>query len=277
MVNPHQSPVEPSPPHLGAVGLDVCGTADPAAWDCFASPSRHSTVLLPGTQAILVYGSGGPTLWRRFLADLEASPHHLTEEPDPLDAYVRRAVAAADAAWSASVPRRWFFAAPDEPTPLDFRLLAHLAGLGGKSRLGLLLHPRFGPWLGLRAACFVAAPLPLDAPIDADPCAGCPAPCITACPGQAFVAGQWSVARCSAFHAESSACDSGCAARQACPAGADQRYDPEAIVYHYNRKLGRAQLRHRLGIAPADDCYAGEGPHWDDWKARVDVNGAARR
>lgn len=269
--------VNPVAPLLAPAGLNVYGVADPAAWDTLSPPARQSAALLSGTQAILVFGSGGPTLWRRFVADLTAAPRHLTEEPDPLDAYVRRAVAEADAAWAPTVARRWFFAAPDEPTPLDFRLLASLAALGGRSRLGLLLHPHYGPWLGLRAACFVAAPLPLGTPADLDPCAGCPAPCLTACPGNAFIGGQWAVDRCSAFHTESSACDNGCGARAACPAGADERYDPDEIVYHYNRKLGRAHLRHRLGIAPGEDHHAGAGPHWDDWRARVDVTGGSPR
>lgn len=265
------------PALLAPTGLNVYGVADPAAWDALSPPARQSAALLPGTRAILVFGSGGPTLWRQFVADLERHPAHLTHEADPLDAYVRRVVGVANAALDTEegppVARRWFFAAPDEPTPLDFRLLAHLAGLGGRSRLGLLLHPRYGTWLGLRAACYTTAAVPHDAPDEADPCAGCAAPCVSACPGSAFPGGTWSVERCSAFHATSPRCNDGCASRLACPAGIEERYDDAAIQYHYNREAGRARLRAHLGIPASDDRHAGIGPHWGDWKERVDVAG----
>jgi len=258
---------------LAAVGLNAFGVADPAAWDACVAPPRRTAALLPEAKSILVFGSGGPALWEALLADLRANPRHLADEPHPLDAFVRRAVAAADAALG-DVPRRWFFAAADAELHLDFRALADLAGLGGKSRLGLLLHPEYGLWLGLRAALFLGAPLPISPRAAADPCVGCPAPCITACPGNAFVDGLWNVDRCSAFHSASTLCAASCAARSACVRAPEHRYGPDELLYHYDRAHGRALLRTRIGLAEADDAYEGVGPHWNEWRKKVDVHGA---
>ncbi len=259
---------------LAAAGLNAAGVADAARWDTLVGPPRKTEALLAGTQAILVFGSGGGGLWEALLADLRRHPEHLAGEAHPLDAFVRRTVAAADPLLG-DVPRRWFFAAADAELHLDFRALADLAGLGGKSRMGLLLHPEFGLWLGLRAACFLAAPVPFSPAAHAEPCAGCPAPCVAACPGSAFVNGQWSVDRCSAFHAESTACEASCSARSACPKAPEHRYGPDELQYHYDRKHGRERLRALVGLAEAQDGFEGVGPHWNEWRRKVNVHGGA--
>jgi epoxyqueuosine reductase len=243
---------------LTPAGLNLCGVADVARYDAAAAPSRRSEDVAPGARSIVVVASGGAALWEAFVADLRRHPEHLTEEQHPLDAFVRRAVLAA------SLPGRWFFAAAEAEVRLDFRVLGEIAGLGGRSRLGLLLHPTFGPWLGLRACAFLdesLSPAPVAAP---DPCAGCPAPCVTACPGSAFTEGRWDVFRCSAFHAESERCATSCDARDACPVGAAHRYPADELLYHYDRRAGRARLREQLGIS--GDRYEGIGPFWTSWR-----------
>ncbi len=259
---------------LAGIGLNAFGVADPARWDVSAGRERQAQHLLPGTRSILVFGSGGPALWNALLDDLRAHPEHLCEEAHPLDAYARRAVSRADSHLGGA-RRRWFFASGDAELHLDFRMLADLAGLGGRSRMGLLLHPEFGLWLGLRAACFTDLALPFSQRIEVDPCVGCPAPCITTCPGDAFVDGAWSVDRCSAFHEASRRCDSSCDARGACPKGAEHHYGPEELVYHYDRAAGRPLLRALAGIDADADGYEGVGPHWNTWRKKVDVRGGS--
>lgn len=257
---------------LGAVGLNRVGVASAAAWDATQAPARRAEALCPGARAVVVVGNGGSALWDAFLADLRGDPRGLTDEPDPLDAFVRRAVLAADAALGA-VPRRWVWAAADADVHVDFRLLAHLGGLGAQSRLGLLIDREWGTWTGLRAACFVGAELAATGPVDDDICAGCPAPCGTACPGGAFPGGMWAVDPCVAFHQESAVCARSCAARLACPVGTDRRYRPEHYAYHAHRESGRRWLRAHLGIPAGADRFEGTGPYWGDWRARVDVKG----
>ena len=259
---------------LAHAGLDVFGVAAASAWDREATPARRTDALLPGARAILVFGNTGARLWDAFVADLARDPRGLTEEANPLDAYVRRAVRAADAALG-DAPRRWVFAAADTDLHVDFRLLAGLAGLGAQSRLGLLIHPTWGTWIGLRAACFVGADVAPTPPPAAHPCDGCAAPCATACVGDAFVDGRWDVGRCAAFHRAADTCARTCASRLACPVGAENRYPSAQFAYHNERASGRAALRARLGIPDGADRYEGTGPYWGDWQARVDVKGDA--
>lgn len=258
---------------LADAGLNLAGVASVDAWDARMGPARQSAALLPGARSVLVFGNGGSALWDAFLADLRRDPRGLTAERDPLDAYVRRVVTAADPLLG-DVPRRWYWASADAEVHIDFRVLAALAGLGVQSRLGLLIDPAWGTWMGLRAACFVAADLPASAPTALHPCAGCPAPCLAACPADAFPGGQWDVDRCVRFHRDDDRCERSCASRLACPVGADRRYRPEHYGYHAHRPSGRRWIRAHLGLPDGADPFEGVGPFEGDWRARIDVKGA---
>ncbi len=255
---------------LSGQGLNAAGLCDAAAWDAVAPAEQRSHALFPGAAQLLVVGSGGGDLWRAFLAWLDADPSRLLAGPHPLDAFVAATVHAADPALGA-LSRRWVFASPTSSIFLDFRLLAATAGLGQRGRLGLLMHPEHGPWLGLRAACFVGEALgPASPAVVTLACTGCPAPCLAACPGQAFVDGQWSVGRCATFHAESDRCARTCHSREACPAGASARYPADALAYHSDRLGGRAALRRRLGIPDGEDPHAGPPVAWSRWVSGQD-------
>jgi hypothetical protein len=106
----------------------------------------------------VVVGNAGGTLWEHFVAHLRANPERLASEPHPLNRYVAELVSALPVH-----PRRRWALATDRTVPL--RQLARDAGLGFPSRLGLLLHPTFGPWLGLRAVCFTDEELPPTGPL----------------------------------------------------------------------------------------------------------------
>lgn len=237
---------------LARAGLNLTGVA----------PGVSYGDLLSGCHAVVVFASGGGALWQALLDDLRRHPEHLHDEDHPLDAFVARAVRRVDP--EPGPERRWVFCSATESTLVDFRTLALRAGLGWTSRLGLLLSPQAGPWLGLRAACFTTEPLPPSPPLPGEgPCAACPAPCVGACPGAAVHPEQgWQVEACARFHRESSLCASTCHARVACPEGAAWRYSTEELAYHSNRAEGRRALARALGIA---DQRVGVGPHWEAW------------
>lgn len=252
---------------LAPAGFNLVGVVAASEWDANAAAAQRTVTLLPGTRAIAVFGNGGGALWDAFIADLSAHAEHLCEELHPLDAFVRRSVQRADAVLG-ELRRRWFYSAATETIRLDFRMLGWLAGLGSRSRLGLLIHPEYGPWIGLRAACFVEAPWRSRRGVVPDLCDGCPAPCVKACPGGAFPDGQWNVDRCSGFKSTSDTCRSTCVSREACPLGREHRYPDLAVAYHNHRATGRSALAASLGIAPGADRFQGEGPYWGDWRAR---------
>lgn len=194
---------------LARIGLNCVGVADGTGWDR----------VLSGCRSIVVVGSGGPALWEAFV---RAGPRPWR---DPLDTFVRDAV-------SAVVPGagRWVFSS--DAHDVDFRTLAVAAGLGWPSRLGLVLHPVWGTWLGLRAAWFTTEGLTPTGPLPSPPaCDGCPAPCVSACPGNAL-APAFDIGACSAFRLGDPRCGATCAARTACPVGVEHRYPAEELRYH---------------------------------------------
>ena len=73
---------------------------------------------------------------------------------------------------------------------------AILAGLGVMGRNNLLITPRFGPRVRLKAV-LIDLPLPGSGPlVGFDPCEGCEAPCLAVCPQDAFANGAYLRERC---------------------------------------------------------------------------------
>lgn len=248
---------------LEAAGLNRWGVAAVAAYDSAALEGLRSAEIAPWARSILVFASGGKMLWEGMLEAIGADVSRLTGEAHPLDAHVARVI---DSVSFPDVRHRWFLATATAPVQLDFRTLAVLAGVGAPSRMGLVIDPEMGLWMGLRAACFVDQPLEPSPPTP-DVCEGCPAPCISACPAGALESGEWAVRTCAAYHRSSTDCAQTCHSRVACPVGADHRYSDLQRAYHYNRATGRAALREALGIPAGSDPHEGIGPHWGDWDA----------
>ncbi len=182
----------------------------------------------------MLIGNGGSALWEAFRRSPESGAG-----PDPLDAYTRRVVTEAVGALGHELPttrHRVRMAFEQEGgVHADFVDLARQAGLGARSRLGLLLHPRYGPWFALRAAILSEAVIEAKTPVAPpgfDPCAGCPAPCADACPGSALASGRFDVVRCQRHRAVDPACAGSCAARRACVVGREFAYPAEALAHH---------------------------------------------
>lgn len=207
--------------------------ADGAAW-------QH---VQPGCRAVLVFGSGGTALWQVFTAWVAADPTRAALS-SPLNQFVAESVAALPG----DPARRWVRCADDD-VMVDFRTLAREAGLGHPSRLGLLLHPTYGPWLGLRAACFTTDPLPVTGALAGPaPCDGCPAPCEAACPAGAIGPDGWAFDPCLAWQRRETTCQGGCLARSACVAGTTHAYGSAQHRYHQHPPSRQAVL---AALSPA--------------------------
>jgi len=239
---------------LASIGLNAVGVA-----------SGEGVDVLPGCRSVVVFGSGGPALWDAFTQACSSDPTVLTAHAHPLDRFIARTLASVDPVPDAA-HRMWVRCAFDAERFVDFRPLAQEAGLGWPSRLGLLLSPAHGPWMGLRAACFTTEALPVTGALPgAGPCGPCAAPCEQACPVSAVPAStgvRFDIQAC-ASHKQAGGCHGHCKARQACPYGLESVYPPLEQAYHDDRRTGRQRLARHLRIGA--DGHIGEGPYWSSW------------
>jgi hypothetical protein len=214
------------------------GTAAVDAYDASVAPELRLRRLLPEAKTAIVIGNGGGAFWAAFRDHCHAHPEH-EQEPDPVDAFTRRAIEAAIAtSTDTGGPTRLLYPFRYPTDPVSFMRLAECAGLGRPSLVGVLVHPVFGPWIALRAALLV--PLTLAAPRPAegfDPCPGCTErACVDACPAGAVTAAGWDVPRCAAHRLQpEDPCALRCHARFDCVIGRAHRYPAEALGYHQGR------------------------------------------
>ncbi|MCB1906596.1 MAG: hypothetical protein KDH15_04445 [Rhodocyclaceae bacterium] len=187
---------------------------------------------------IVVLANGGPLLWRTMAARGIAGD-------DPVDRFSVTAVVD----WFASHggDLRWRTLYPGE-VGVDLQALGRAVGWHQPSPLMLGMHPRWGSWFGYRVVMLTDADWPGDAPTaPAAICARCEAkPCVDACPAGA-VGVTLDIERCIGHRLlPESACAADCAARLACPAGAEHRYDEAQRRHCYTESL-RAIRRWRGG------------------------------
>jgi len=202
---------------LAPFGYNAFGVIARARFDAAAPPPFRCDVLHAPARSVLVVGTAGPWHWRAFLEWIAADPlARLARERHPLDAFTADVFARHVDAPGARI----FF--PTADATLDFAKMAELAGLGRPSELGLVLvDPRFGAWLGLRAALFTPEELP-DGAVATRACDDCAAPCRA--PADAL------------------------ARRLACNVRPELAYDELQRIYHYDRPRGRALLCARFGV-----------------------------
>jgi hypothetical protein len=229
---------------LDAAGLDLRGALSRAEYDAQVPAAWRSERLLPEARSALVVGSGGRALWRA------AEVSGALAGGDPLDRHTERALAACVAALrDRGEPARALFAHERRGDAYaDFVALAQAAGLGAPSRLGLLVHPVYGPWLSLRAVLLSRLDWPASGRLPGfDPCRGCSAPCAATCHGAAVAAGGFDVARCASARIGDPRCASRCDARHACVLGQAHAYRPEAEVHHMSHATPETLLESLRG------------------------------
>jgi ferredoxin len=228
---------------LAPLGLNVLLPLSPPTFDAACAPVAPGLrlgALRAGAAGAVVVGSGGPTFFARFAASPEAGDG----AANPLDRFTRRAVEAEVAAALGPLGVGHGLAFPFAGTApvIPFQRLGRAAGLGGPGPLGLQIHPVYGPWWAYRALVLVDVALPTAEP-PGDGCAGCPAPCVSACPAGAVRLGGFSIPDCHERRLEAEPCRLSCAARIACIRGPVHRYSDEGLAFHM-----RASMPKRLPI-----------------------------
>jgi hypothetical protein len=153
-----------------------------------------------------------------FVAAVRAS-ETLRRSNTPLDDYTESVVTELQRA--TSTPSAAFFSHRTAPL-IPIQRIAHVAGLAGLSPSHMSVHPRLGPWLGLRAVVvFETPPDPNTAPSPpVYPCEGCAAPCLSALERAQTTPDSW---------------QAWLSVRESCPVGCEARYGDHQIRYHYTK------------------------------------------
>lgn len=159
----------------------------------------------------------------RFWSRLTASPEW--GGPDPVDRWSRRVIGA----WARAVGARprFPFGTPHRP----FVTWMRRTGRCHASPAHLLVHDAQGLMVSTRGALVLPRRIALPDP-PPSPCAGCPAPCLSACPVGAIDAEGYDLAACHGWLSDPrNAClAKGCAVRRACPASPPR---PDAQSAHH--------------------------------------------
>lgn len=199
-------------PDLTGTGLRVLG-------QCNGGPADG----LPTHAAIFLLGPDEPAFWPIF----QASPEAQDGAPDPLDRWSRRVIDALATAGGAAAIYPF-----GGPPFLPFQTFAMRSGQAWPSPIRFLVHADMGLWVSFRGALICADATAKPARIDR-PCDTCPAPCVTACPVDAFADG-YDVAACKRHINSPAGADciaQGCRARRACPIGAGLRLPAQATFH----------------------------------------------
>jgi len=238
-----------------AVGLNLVGVASARAFDRARPEGGRVAERLASCGTVVIVGSGGRGHWTHLWGG--QSPPRPRAGFHPVDDASRQwAEVLVDGLQRRGVAARAVL--PSEDPALAFTTLAEMAGLGTVSPVtGLLMHPEFGPWVSLRVAVLLEGeplgPVQEDASLDFQPCIDCSQPCISACPSEALrpaalggpAAGGIDHGVCGR-HRHAGGCADGCAARRACPVGAEHRYGPDEE--HFRQSYSLAMARRHLGL-----------------------------
>ncbi|MCB1421889.1 MAG: ferredoxin [Nitratireductor sp.] len=180
----------------------------------------------------LLFGNAGGAMWQHF----SVSPEHGDGKPDPMNRWTSRVAGEALAVGEGQDMECLYpFGAPVWP----FQRWAKRAMGLKSSPLGLLIHPKYGLWFALRAAIVLPSGGQLEdgsRQVAPHRCDGCSEkPCLSACPVGAYSGAGFNAAACRSHLASQNEPDCmmlGCAARNACPVGAEWRYSQAQLQFH---------------------------------------------
>lgn len=179
----------------------------------------------PGCATVILVGNAGPDFWAHFEAGRR-------DEPNPLDAWTRRAVG-----WVAARAGGWAVYPSDGPPYFPFQRWARKTEPVHPSPIGILIHPDYGLWHAYRAAICLHAPLAPPVPESRpSPCGACAdRPCLSTCPVGAFSGDGYDAEACAAHLRTPGGRDcieAGCRARRACPIAGPASYAPGQAAFH---------------------------------------------
>ncbi len=199
-------------------------------------------------RTLVLFGNAGSSLWEVF----SESPEYLDGEGESMDRWSRRI-----GQQMADELGGWALFPFGGPPYHPFIEWARKAEDLANSRLGMLIHPRYGLWHAYRFA--IAFPRDFGdwnraGAMRQDICISCKEqPCLAACPVEAFNGDHYDVDSCFAYleaRTQSPCRQVTCQARLACPYGTEFRYDAAHAQFHmdaYVRSISARIYRENHG------------------------------
>lgn len=227
--------------------LDDAGLNRQHVFDLAALPGDLLEPLAPTPREtqLLLFGHAGRRLWDRVQAEGMATAH-------PVDGYSMRTVEHwLRLALPTAQARFVYPIGLPQGRHVALQRLGSLAGWHHASPFMVGVDAEWGSWFAYRAVVLTDTQLPPSVVEDRrHPCLACSLkPCITACVGHALDHGSMDSDAC--MHQrlkDGSPCAQACPARQACPVGAEHRYDESQIRHGAAHSL--AAIRRHLAIKP---------------------------
>jgi hypothetical protein len=234
-------------------GLNLLGAVPADRYDAIAPTHLRARAIDSRARSIIVIGNGGGAFWQAYRRRVETDPRWALRD-HPLDDFTREVVEREIVAPLRARGLRFTVVYPfvSEAGNLHFMALGRMAGIGGPSLLGVLIHPKYGAWIALRAALLMQAAL--DEPGDAlgfDPCPRCVSKsCRPACPVGAVSELGWDVIKCVKHRVEAAPdCSAGCYSRLGCVIGPEHRYPEDELRHHQERALRTMREYYRTHLA----------------------------
>lgn len=200
---------------------------------------------------VVLLGNAGPMWWQVF----SASPESSDGQAHPMDRVSKRLGDTLAAKWQCTV----VYPSDGPPYP-PFLAWAQASGQAYPSKLGPMIHHRFGLWHAYRAALVFDGQgklkvsdeeSPEGKASEGHPCQSCAdQPCLNTCPVNAIGLGRYDIPACLGhLNDQPSDClAQGCAARRACPVGHDFYYSTDQAEFHM-RAFHTAQSQKHSDIA----------------------------
>ena len=184
---------------------------------------------------LVLFGNAGSSIWSKF----SQSEEFVDGQQDPLNRWSERV--------AEKLARKWqgialfpFGGPPYQP----FLKWAKRSENLHSSKLGMLIHPRYGLWHAYRFAIAlgeITGPQFVESVESDHPCDSClNQPCLSGCPVDAFDGERYDVEACFQYlksHSEAPCHRFGCQARVACPQGQNFLYEPEHAGISYGKVL----------------------------------------
>ena len=244
-------------------GLNLIAAVPVDRYDEAAPAQMRASAIDPYARSIVVIGNGGGAFWEAYQRHLLTDPDW-TRRDNPLDDFTRKVVErdVAGALGARGLRCTTVYPFVSDAGNLHFMELGKIAGIGGPSIIGVLIHPVYGTWIAFRAALLVEEMLDEPGPaLSFDPCPRCvPRSCIAACPVGAVSTGAgWDFVKCVRHRVEADPdCNGGCYSRLGCVIGPEHRYPDDELHHHQERALtfdGRI-LSLKMGPPAESDDYS---------------------